>query len=288
MPAECPDVPAESQRCLKSAAIPIRRVVTPVHSLLDSLRFLVIHNSVTVASNSFTAASNSVTAASNSVTVASTFFDWFEERIEGQSLVDDSGTKYVPPHIGLFYCLGGIVLMGFVVQFASGLLLTFYFTPTVIDACSSVHLLELWAHDGWFYRSLHRWASNFILLAILLHSSRVSLAGGFRKPRELTWISGAFLALLALAFGVSGYSLPWDQVGFWALQIVSAVPEILDDLFPGPGVGIVVGIRGGFSVGQETLSRTFTAHTLALPAGVSILSLCHFLLIRKQGVSGPL
>lgn len=215
-------------------------------------------------------------------------YDWFEERIEGQSLVDDSGTKYVPPHIGLFYCLGGIVLMGFVVQFVSGLLLTFYFTPTVIDACSSVHLLELWAHDGWFSRSLHRWASNFLLLAILLHSSRVSLAGGFRKPRELTWISGAFLAIFALAFGVSGYSMPWDQIGFWALQIVSAVPEILDDLFPGPGVGIVVSIRGGFSVGQETLSRTFTAHTLALPAGVSILSLCHFLLIRKQGVSGPL
>jgi len=215
-------------------------------------------------------------------------YDWFEERMEGQSLVDDSGTKYVPPHIGLFYCLGGIVLMGFVVQFVSGLLLTFYFTPTVIDACSSVHLLELWAHDGWFSRSLHRWASNFLLLAILLHSSRVSLAGGFRKPRELTWISGAFLAIFALAFGVSGYSLPWDQVGFWALQIVSAVPEILDDLLPGPGVGIVVRIRGGFSVGQETLSRTFTAHTLALPAGVSILSLCHFLLIRKQGVSGPL
>ena len=215
-------------------------------------------------------------------------YDWFEERMEGQSLVDDSGTKYVPPHIGLFYCLGGIVLMGFVVQFVSGLLLTFYFTPTVIDACSSVHLLELWAHDGWFSRSLHRWASNFLLLAILLHSSRVSLAGGFRKPRELTWISGAFLAIFALAFGVSGYSMPWDQIGFWALQIVSAVPEILDDLFPGPGVGIVVSIRGGFSVGQETLSRTFTAHTLALPAGVSILSLCHFLLIRKQGVSGPL
>ena len=47
-------------------------------------------------------------------------YDWFEERMEGQSLVDDSGTKYVPPHIGLFYCLGGIVLMGFVVQFVSG------------------------------------------------------------------------------------------------------------------------------------------------------------------------
>ena len=169
-----------------------------------------------------------------------------------------------------------------------GLLLTFYFTPTVADACSSVALLQLWAADGWFPRSLHRWASNSVLLAILLHLCRVYLTGGFRKPRELTWTSGAFLALFALAFGVSGYSLPWDQVGFWALQIVSALPETVDDFAPGAGVATVVAIRGGFSVGQETLSRTCTAHTLALPAGDAAASLVHFLLIRKQGVSGPL
>jgi cytochrome b6 len=126
-------------------------------------------------------------------------FDWFEERLEAQTLLDASATKYVPPHVGLFYCFGGLVLMALLVQFGSGLLLTFYFTPTVADACSSVALLQLRAADGWFPRSLHRWASNSVLLAILLHLCRVYLTGGFRKPRELTWISGAFLALCALA-----------------------------------------------------------------------------------------
>jgi quinol-cytochrome oxidoreductase complex cytochrome b subunit len=58
-------------------------------------------------------------------------FTWFEERHEGQTLVDDVVTKHVPPHIGLFYCLGGIVFMALVAQFTSGLVLTFYFTPTV-------------------------------------------------------------------------------------------------------------------------------------------------------------
>jgi quinol-cytochrome oxidoreductase complex cytochrome b subunit len=116
----------------------------------------------------------------------------------------------------------------------------------------------------------------------------VYLTGGFKKPRELTWVSGALLSFLALFFGVSGYSLPWDEVGFWALQIVSAVPGVIDDFLPGVGSGIVYLIRGGFSVGQKTLSRTFTAHTLILPAGVTIISLLHFLLIRKQSVSGPL
>jgi len=223
-----------------------------------------------------------------SLCLAGLAFDWFEERLEAQALFDASTTKYVPPHVNLFYCFGGLVLMALLVQFGSGLLLTFYFIPTVADAYSSVAFLQLWATDGWFLRSLHRWTSNFVLLAILLHLCRVYLTGGFRKPRELTWISGAFLALFTLAFGVSGYSLPWDQVGFWALQIVSALPETVDDFAPGAGIGTVVAIRGGFSVGQETLSRTCTAHTLALPAGDAAASLVHFLLIRKQGVSGPL
>ena len=68
----------------------------------------------------------------------------------------------------------------------------------------------------------------------------------------------------------------------------SAVPETTDDFLPGVGSSIVCPIRGGFSIGQETLNRAFTAHTLTLPAGAAIVSLLHFLLIRKQSVSGPL
>ena len=215
-------------------------------------------------------------------------FTWFEERHEGQTLVDDVVTKHVPPHIGLFYCLGGIVFMALVAQFTSGLVLTFYFTPTVDDAYLSVEPLELSRHSGQLFGSVHRWASNLMLLAILLHLSRVYLTGGLKKPRELTWVSGALLSFLALSFGVSGYSLPWDEIGFWALQVVSAVPETTDDFLPGVGSSIVCPIRGGFSIGQETLNRAFTAHTLTLPAGAAIVSLLHFLLIRKQSVSGPL
>jgi len=207
---------------------------------------------------------------------------------EGQTLVDDVVTKHVPPHIGLFYCLGGIVFMALVAQFTSGLVLTFYFTPTVDDAYLSVEPLELSRHSGQLFGSVHRWASNLMLLAILLHLSRVYLTGGLKKPRELTWVSGALLSFLALSFGVSGYSLPWDEIGFWALQVVSAVPETTDDFLPGVGSSIVCPIRGGFSIGQETLNRAFTAHTLTLPAGAAIVSLLHFLLIRKQSVSGPL
>ena len=104
------------------------------------------------------------------------------------------------------------------------------YRPTVDDAYLSVEPLELSRHSGQLFGSVHRWASNLMLLAILLHLSRVYLTGGLKKPRELTWVSGALLSFLALSFGVSGYSLPWDEIGFWALQVVSAVPETTDEL----------------------------------------------------------
>jgi cytochrome b6 len=112
-------------------------------------------------------------------------FTWFEERYEGQALVDDVVTKYVPPHVNLFYCFGGIVFMAFVIQFISGLMLTFYFIPTVDDAYLSIELLELSGHSGWLFRSVHRWTSNLVLLAILLHLSRVYLTGGFSRLASL-------------------------------------------------------------------------------------------------------
>merc|ERR1712003_329479 len=103
-----------------------------------------------------------------------------------------------------------------------------------------------------------------------LHVFRVYLTGGFKKPRELTW--------------VTGYSLPWDQVGFWACKIVTGVPAAV----PIVGPPLVLVLRGGESVGQSTLTRFYSAHTFVLPLAAAVLMLTHFLMIRKQGISGPL
>jgi len=110
------------------------------------------------------------------------------------------------------------------------------------------------------------------------------LTGGFKKPRELTWITGVILAVVTVSFGVTGYSLPWDQVGFWACKIVTGVPEAV----PVIGTPILYLLRGGVSVGQSTLTRFYSAHTFVLPVAAAVLMLTHFLMIRKQGISGPL
>nr|NP_045120.1 cytochrome b6 [Cyanidium caldarium]Q9TLZ7.1 RecName: Full=Cytochrome b6 [Cyanidium caldarium]AAF12974.1 unknown [Cyanidium caldarium]WDB00245.1 cytochrome b6 [Cyanidium caldarium] len=214
----------------------------------------------------------------------SKFYDWFQERLEIQLIADDISAKYVPPHVNVFYCFGGMTLTCFLVQLATGFAMTFYYKPTTIEAFSSIQHIMTQVSFGWLIRSLHRWSASMMVLMMILHIFRVYLTGGFKKPRELTWITGVILAVLTVSFGVTGYSLPWDQVGYWACKIVTGVPEAI----PVVGDNVVEILRGGTGVGQATLTRFYSLHTLFLPALSVIFLLAHFLMIRKQGISGPL
>ena len=214
----------------------------------------------------------------------SKIYDWFEERLEIQAIADDISTKYVPPHVNIFYCLGGITLTCFLIQVATGFAMTFYYRPTVTEAFASVEYIMTTVNFGWLIRSIHRWSASMMVLSMILHVFRVYLTGGFKKPRELTWMTGVVMAVCTVSFGVTGYSLPWDQVGYRACNIVTGVP----DAIPFVGGLLVEVLRGGVSVGQGTLTRFYSAHTFVLPLLTATFMLAHFLMIRQQGISGPL
>ena len=127
-----------------------------------------------------------------------------------------------------------------------------------------------------------------MVLVLILHILRVYLTGGFKKPREVTWVSGVLLAVLTVSFGVTGYSLPWDQLGYWACKIVTSTPEAFDNFIPGVGKFILIALRGKLTVGQTTLTRFYSVHTFVLPLFTLTFMLIHFALLRKQGISGPL
>ena len=215
-------------------------------------------------------------------------YDWFEERLEIQCIPDDILAKFVPAHVNIFYCFGGIVLTSFILQVGSGFALTIYYQPTVIEAFSSVQLILYNVNFGWLIQSIHRWSSGIMVLILILHVARVYFTGGFKKPRELIWITGLTLSLTTVSFGVTGYSLPWDTLGYWACKIVTSVPEALDKMIPGIGQILVQTLRGGFSVNQSTLTRLYSIHTFILPSISLILIVVHFSMLRKQGISGPL
>ncbi|KAF2952706.1 hypothetical protein DAI22_01g354341 [Oryza sativa Japonica Group] len=201
------------------------------------------------------------------VTYLNKVYDWFEERLEIQAIADDITSKYVPPHVNIFYCLGGITLTCFLVQVATGFAMTFYYRPTVTEAFSSVQYIMTEANFGWLIRSVHRWSASMMVLMMILHVFRVYLT-----------------AVLTASFGVTGYSLPWDQIGYWAVKIVTGVP----DAIPVIGSPLVELLRGSASVGQSTLTRFYSLHTFVLPLLTAVFMLMHFLMIRKQGISGPL
>jgi quinol-cytochrome oxidoreductase complex cytochrome b subunit len=113
---------------------------------------------------------------------------------------------------------------------------------------------------------------------------RVYLHGAYKHPRELNWVVGVFLLMMVLAFGFTGYLLPWNQVSFWATTIGAEIPGA----FPVVGEAVTYFLKGGESVGQLALTRFFAAHVVILPwIAVGFLAL-HFLMVRRIGISGPL
>jgi cytochrome b6 len=204
-------------------------------------------------------------------------YNWFNERLEIQAIADDVTSKYVPPHVNIFYCLGGITLTCFLVQVATGFAMTFYYRPTVTEAFASVEYIMTEVNFGWLIRSVHRWSASMMVLMMILHVFRVYLTGGFKKPRELTWVTGVILSVITVSFGVTGYSLPWDQVGYWAVKIVTGVP----DAIPVIGSFVVELLRGSVGVGQPTLTRFYSLHTFVLPLLAEACKRC------SMGVVGP-
>jgi cytochrome b6 len=83
-----------------------------------------------------------------------------EERLEIQAIADDITSKYVPPHVNIFYCLGGITFTCFLVQVATGFAMTFYYRPTVAEAFASINYLMTDVNFGWLIRSIHRWSAS--------------------------------------------------------------------------------------------------------------------------------
>ena len=112
-------------------------------------------------------------------------YNWFQERLEIQAIADDISSKYVPPHVNIFYCLGGITFVCFLVQVATGFAMTFYYRPSVADAFASVEYMMTQVNFGWLIRSIHRWSASMMVLMMILHVFRVYLTGGFQKTTRI-------------------------------------------------------------------------------------------------------
>jgi cytochrome b6 len=210
--------------------------------------------------------------------------DWLDERFHWAELIAPLKKKTVPVHkLSPWYFLGGITLFLFMIQVCTGILLLLYYRPGVTEAFESVQYIMTRVQFGWLVRSIHSWAANLMILTAFAHMFSVVFLRAYRKPRELTWVSGMLLLFLAMGFGFSGYLLPWNTLAFFATKvgtdIAGQVPVI--------GHSMMVFLRGGEEVTGATLSRFFGFHVAVLPLLTTLLLLIHLLLVQYFGMSVP-
>jgi cytochrome b6 len=212
-------------------------------------------------------------------------YGWLNERFKIDALVDYMGGKKVPVHShSAFYYFGGISLFLFIVQVITGILLLMYYRPGADSAYESVRFIVANVQFGWLIRSIHSWSANLMILAVFAHMFTGFFTYAYRKPRELTWLTGIGLLGLALLFGFSGYLLPWNELAFFATRVgtgmAGAIPIIGKDL--------LIIMRGGEEVTGATIGRFFGLHVAILPGIFTVLLAGHLIFIQRQGISEPL
>src|SRR3954451_11352386 len=207
--------------------------------------------------------------------------DWLEDRTGLPSAVAHFFNEEIPASSGWHQVFGSVALFAFLVQLFTGILLSFNYAPTPGEAWNSVRYIMTELTGGAMIRGLHHWGASMMVIVVVLHMVQVLLWGAYKRPREATWMVGVFLLLLTLAYGLTGYLLPWDNRAYWgtvvATQIGASVPGA------GPWVTRLLASENG--IGVATFARFYAIHVLILPPATILLTALHVYLVRRHGVA---
>jgi quinol-cytochrome oxidoreductase complex cytochrome b subunit len=177
------------------------------------------------------------------------------------------------------FCLGGLSFFLFLGLTLTGVLLMFYYVPSVERAYQDMQILETDVRFGMLMRNLHRWMAHGMVLTVFMHMMRVFYTGAYKPPREFNWIVGVVLFVLTLLLSFTGYLLPWDELAFWAITVGTNMVGSAPLLGP-PNRFVLI---GGFDVGAAALIRFYTLHVIGLPLMAAIFMTVHFWRIRRDG-----
>lgn len=219
-------------------------------------------------------------------------YDWVDERLDITPIWRDVADHEVPEHVNpahhfsaFVYCFGGLTFFIIVIQILSGMFLTMYYVPDIVNAYESVRYLQGEVAFGMIVRGMHHWGASLVIVMVFLHTLRVFFTGAYKKPRELNWVVGVLMFFILMGLGFTGYLLPWDMKAYFAtvvgLQIAESVPIV--------GTLAKTLLSGDPEIiGAQTLTRFFAIHVFFLPGALLGLMAAHFIMIRRQGIAGPL
>ena len=194
--------------------------------------------------------------------------------------------------------MGGMTFYVYITLVFTGTLLMFYYHPSKVVAFRDILYLESDVPFGKLLRNMHRWGAHLMVIMVELHMFRVFLTGSYKKPREFNWVVGVLLLVLTLLLSFTGYLLPDDQLGFWAVTVgtnMARATPLLGHAGPfGPQLGMTpfndvrFGLLGGSIVDSNALLRAYIWHCIGIPIVASVLMIVHFWRVRKDGgISGP-
>ncbi len=209
--------------------------------------------------------------------------DWLDDRSGYRKLLKEALDEPIPGGVRWSYVFGSALVVIFLVQVFTGLLLMTAYSPSSSTAWASVYYIsnDMWM--GWVIRGVHHFAAQAMVVLLVLHLLQVLWAGAYRAPRELNWWFGMALLFLTLAFSLTGYLLPWDQKGYWATKVATNImggaPLV------GPYLQKVV--VGGSDYGNQTVTRFYGLHVGFLPTLLVLCLVAHVALFRRHGITAP-
>jgi ubiquinol-cytochrome c reductase cytochrome b subunit len=227
--------------------------------------------------------------------------NYFDERLGLGGFTKFFARKVFPDHWS--FMLGEVAMWSFVVVIITGTWLTFFYQPSMAHtyydgsyaplkgaemtvAYASSLDISFDIRGGLIMRQMHHWGALIFVAAVGLHMLRVFFTGAFRKPRELNWVVGFLLFIMAMAAGFTGYSLPDDLLSGNGLRIIDGMIKGI----PLIGPAISSGLFGGEFPGTEVIARLYALHIMIVPAIMIVLIGIHLMMLiihKHTHYSGP-
>ncbi|MBX9862023.1 MAG: cytochrome b N-terminal domain-containing protein [Hyphomicrobium sp.] len=217
----------------------------------------------------------------------SSFAKWWDDRLPIARLMHGQFVDFpTPRNLNYLWTFGGILTFCLVAQIVTGIVLAMHYQPSAAEAFNSVEAIRRDVNYGWLLRNLHAVGASMFFIAVYIHIFRGLYYGSYKAPREVLWILGVLIFLVMMATAFMGYALPWGQMSFWGVTVITNLFSSLNEIIPGVGTAIVEWLWGGYSVSGTTLNRFFALHYL-LPFVLFGIVVLHIWALHVAGQNNP-